>query len=74
MQPGFRIIFTYITIAVLIVLLVFTLPARTAEKPEASEPCCLKTEGTCTEPGKGSSDDLMLENLSRQFILVSPLN
>jgi len=74
MQPRYRIIFTYFTIAIIVVLLVFALPARTAQKTEDADACCKKTEGTCAEPGKGSADDLMLENLSRQFILVSPVN
>jgi hypothetical protein len=74
MQPRFRIIFTYSTITAIVILLVFALPARTAQKTEATDACCKKTEGTCAEPGKGPTDDLMLENLSRQFILVSPVN
>jgi hypothetical protein len=73
MQRGFRIIITYLSIAVLLVLLAFVLPDRTTEST-SSQPSCVKTEGTCAEPGKAPADDLMLENLSRQFILVSPVN
>ena len=74
MQPRSKIIFTYFAIAIVVILLVFALPARTAEKTSKEDTCCEKAGGTCGEPGKGTSDDLMLENLSRQFILVSPIN
>lgn len=73
MQRGIRILLTYLSIAVLLVLLAFVLPDRTTENT-SSQPSCVKTEGACTEPGKAPADDLMLENLSRQFILVSPVN
>ncbi len=74
MQRGIRIILAYISIAFLLVLLAFVLPDRTTENVNINQPSCVKTEGACAEPGKAPSDDLMLENLSRQFIFVSPVN
>lgn len=74
MQRGIRILLTYLSIAVVLVLLAFVLPDRTAENTNSIEPSCAQTEGVCTEPGKVPADDLMLENLSRQFIFVSPVN
>ena len=74
MQFRSKIVFTYFTIAIVVILLVFALPARTAEKTCKEDTCCEKADGACAEPGKGTSDDLMLENLSRQFIFVSPIN
>lgn len=74
MQRGIRILLTYLSIALLLVLLAFVLPDRTTENTSSRQPNCVKTEGVCAEPGKVPADDLMLENLSRQFILVSPIN
>lgn len=74
MQPRSKIIFTYFTIAIVIILLMFGLPARTSQGTNAEDTCCEKAEGACSEPGKTPVDDLMMENLSRQFILVSPIN
>jgi hypothetical protein len=74
MQRGFRIIFTYLAIALLLITLAFVLPDRTTDKTNGNQPSCAQTEGVCTEPGKAPADDLMLENLSRQFIFVSPVN
>jgi len=74
MQRGIRIIFTYLAIALLLITLAFVLPDRTRENTNSIEPSCVKTEGVCAEPGKVPADDLMLENLSRQFIFVSPVN
>lgn len=74
MQPRSKIIFTYFTIAIVIILLMFGLPARPTEGTSAEETCCEKAEGACKEPAKAPADDLMMENLSRQFIFVSPLN
>lgn len=58
----------------MIILLMFGLPARPTEETSAEETCCEKAEGACNEPAKAPADDLMMENLSRQFIFVSPLN
>ncbi len=74
MQPRSKIIFTYFTIAIVVILLMFGLPARPTEAPSTGETCCEKAEGPCAEPGNAPADDLMMENLSRQFILVSPIN
>lgn len=74
MQQRSKIIFTYFSIAILVILLVFAKPARTAESACKENTCCEKAEGTCAEPGKVPADDLMLENLSRQFIFISPTN
>lgn len=74
MQSRSKIIFTYFAIAIVVILLVFALPARTAQSTCKEDTCCEKAEGTCAEPGKVPADDLMLENLSRQFIFISPTN
>lgn len=74
MQHRSKIIFTYFAIAIVVILLVFALPARTAQSTCKENTCCEKTEGTCEEQGKIPADDLMLENLSRQFIFISPTN
>ncbi len=74
MQQRSKIIFTYFTIAIVVILLMFGLPARPTQGTNAEDTCCEKAEGACAEPAKIPADDLMMENLSRQFIFVSPLN
>ncbi len=74
MQPRIKVIFTYFTIAIVVIMLLFGLKASTTERECTEGACCKKTEEACAEQGKAPADDLMMENLSRQFIIVSPIN
>jgi hypothetical protein len=73
MQRKTRVFFAPIAILLVLTLLIYQLPARPESKPAPDSSCC-KEKTSCSEPGKPAADDLMMENLSRQFILVSPIN
>jgi hypothetical protein len=73
MQRKTRVFFAPIAILLVLTLLIYQLPARPEAKPAQDSSCC-KEKTSCSEPVKSAADDLMMENLSRQFILVSPIN
>jgi hypothetical protein len=73
MQRKTRVLFAPIAILLVLTLLIYQLPAGPEVKPAPDSSCC-KEKTNCPEPGKSASDDLMMENLSRQFIFISPTN
>lgn len=70
MQPKTRILLTSVIILALLALFAFSTPGLPAN-PATREDACCKKAGTCTGKENKGGEDLMMENLSRQFIFIS---
>lgn len=73
MQPKFGVFVTPTIILIILTLLVFRTSGSRDLKPAPGSECCKKAASPCPDKDKNRGEDLMLENLSRQFISTTYL-
>ncbi|MBI5370509.1 MAG: hypothetical protein HZA79_00640 [Sphingobacteriales bacterium] len=74
MQAKYRVFITPLIILFILCLLVFRTSGSTDTRTDPGKECCKKAESPCSDKEKNRSEDLMMENLSRQFISFMPIN